>query len=555
MEDFSTKLAWLHQENCLNFIENKVGKEPWTTVYLSRKSDIEKAVFFCALIPDAKIEDVFNNESWDSTIDSGMPGCITYGDKDSETKYFRFGDDDDIEPLVLCRDFHGIKHSYQEVSEEFRLFHNLFYDSKNNKYVKIDEDGNEEDIIILGDKEVKIKLKEIKQFIAVKEMHLAFYFDIIRYSNETLEELELNEFTELQKKEKMLYRISIGKCDSLTSDGHKSFSLIIGKKLIAGVSKDNSGIYPYEKQKKYTDFIIRVDENGENVTYNCHPKKLLNSFGANPDAPHYLTPVFFRREVLNKYYTNPEKFSVEDSYLRCSGLWDLRMDNNHEKYVMVFLGDLGQDLSYNEQLYWKNFNIAPDGVRISSVAWKRGFLVEFAEPEKADLLFKYRFELFQSRWIKKFGWPLFIPLATEDQHNYKALRIPLTNDQAEFDSQVLGLAKVFIDSLNDKRLQKVIITKVKDEKSISKFERFLAFKDLTDFQEHIKFMRNLWDLRDGVGHRKGKKFKKIAVVFQLYERDLMVVFEDILINAIILLQYLEERLLINDECKLNLSEN
>lgn len=556
MEVLKTKLAWLNQEDCLDFIEDKVGKEPWITVYLSHKSDFEDIGFFCALIPNSKIEDVLNNYSWDLMIGSGMPGCITYGGKDSETKYFRFGNDDGIEPLVLCRDFYGIKPSYQEVSEEFCRFHNLFYDSKNNKYLKFDDDGNEEDIILLGDKEVKIKLKEIKQFIAFKEMHLAVYFDIIRYSNETLEELGIDEKHEIPKKEKMLYHLSIAKCDDSMIDSNKTISLLIGKKLIEGVSKVESGIWPYEKQKEHTDFIIGVDENGENITYICDPNKLANYFGANPEAPHYLTPIFFRREVLNKYFANPEKFSVGDGHLRCSGLWVLRMDNNHEKYVMVFLGDLGQDLSSKEQLYWKNFNIAPDGDKISKVAWKRGFLAEFADPEKADLLFKYKFELFQTKWIKEFGWPLFKPLTTEDQHYYIALRIPLSNDQAEFDQQVLALAKVFIDSLNEECLKKFIPLKGKDEKGISKFEMFLTVEGLTDFQQHIKFLRDFYDLRSsGVGHRKGKKYEKIAPTFQLKEKDLIVVFEDILKKAIMVLQYLEEHLLTNNQCNLKIPGN
>ena len=554
MDDLKTKLAWLYQYDCLDFIEKKIDKGPWITVYLSRRSEFEEVLFFCALIPNFRIEDALNNNSWDLMIGSGMPGCVTYSHRDSETKYFRFGDDDGIEPLVLCRDFHGIKPSYTEILEEFRLFHNLYYDSKNNKYLKIDEDGNEEDIILIDDKEVKIKLKEIKQFIAFKEMHLAIYFDIIRYSNETLEELGIIETHETQKKEKMLHHLYVEKWDYSMTDSRKTLSMLNGKKLIAGVSKDKSGIWPYEKQKEYADFIIGVDENGENITYSCNLKSLANYFGANPGAPHYLTPVIFRREVLNKYYANPEKFSIGDGYLRCSGLWNLRMDNNHEKYVMVFLGDLGQDLSFKEQLYWKNFNIAPDGVRISNVAWKRGFQAEFADPEKADLLFKYKFELFQSNWIKKFGWPLFKPLAAEDQHYYRALRIPLTNDQAEFDQQVLALAKVFIDSLNEESLRKFIPAKEKDEKGISKFETFLTVQGLTDFQQHIKFMRDFYDLRSsGVGHRKGKKFEKIAATFQLAERDLIVVFEDILKKMTMLLQYLEERLLRNDEYNQNTS--
>ncbi|MEZ5431153.1 MAG: hypothetical protein R3F31_08240 [Verrucomicrobiales bacterium] len=36
-----------------------------------------------------------------------------------------------------------------------------------------------------------------------------------------------------------------------------------------------------------------------------YPGALANYFGANPDALNFLTPVFFRPEVLAKYYADP----------------------------------------------------------------------------------------------------------------------------------------------------------------------------------------------------------------------------------------------------------
>lgn len=60
------------------------------------------------------------------------------------------------------------------------------------------------------------------------------------------------------------------------------------------------------------------------------------------------------------------------------------------------------------------------------------------------------FESFQQRWQEVFGWQLFLPLADEDLHFYTALRVPLTDDQAEFDSQILALTKVLVDSINEK---------------------------------------------------------------------------------------------------------
>ncbi|MEK7447867.1 MAG: hypothetical protein AAB019_00115, partial [Planctomycetota bacterium] len=445
------------------------------------------------------------------------------------------------ELLILARNFHDVKPSYLEVAEEFRLFHNLFYDIKSGKCIKIDDNGDEEDVIIIKDGVAKIKLKQIRQFLAIKEMHLAIYFDIVRHSSYTLEELGLKEGIYPTKNDKLLYTLFVCK-DSISN--HKAFSRLLGKRLIDGVSKEETDFWSYneEKKKQYADFIIGTDANGGNIIHTSDPQKLSNYFGANPGSPHYLTPVFFSRDVLAKYYSNPEKFSVSDGFLSCAGLWGVRIDNNHDKHIIVFLGDLGRDLHYKEQLYWKSFNIPPDGT-ISGVNWKRGFLAQPTNPEKQDLLFKYLFDSFQPKWQKKFGWFLFKYLSPGDSYLYRTLRIPLNNDQNEFDNQVLTLNKIIIDSLNEEEIEKNLVSKPSMSKGISKFELFLKTKNVANFESHIKFMRNLNGLRSGVGHRKGEDYDRAAKYFDLEIKELIIVFDDILKAAIVLLEYLNEQFL------------
>jgi hypothetical protein len=58
---------------------------------------------------------------------------------------------------------------------------------------------------------------------------------------------------------------------------------------------------------------------------------------------------------------------------------------------------------------------------------------------------------------------------------------------------VLALAKVMIDSLNEREIEKYLPDKRPDEKGISKFDRFLETLGLADYKPYIVFMRNLWD--------------------------------------------------------------
>src|SRR5207248_6007843 len=135
------------------------------------------------------------------------------------------------------------------------------------------------------------------------------------------------------------------------------FSRLVGKRLLSPPPIDHCGLWPYEASQQYETFAIGVDEMGRPVEYSANPDGLANYFGANPQAPQYVTPVTFRKDVLEKYYRSPSKYSVEDGYLRRGGFWGIRIDNENPEQVIVMLGDVGRDLPFAEQKYWKSFNL------------------------------------------------------------------------------------------------------------------------------------------------------------------------------------------------------
>jgi len=291
----------------------------------------------------------------------------------------------------------------------------------------------------------------------------------------------------------------------------KPFSRLLGKKVILPPPVSSSGIWPYEAEKrgKYAEFIIDVSEDGMPVFHSCDPGRLANYFGANEAAPHYLTPVWFKREVLVKYYNDP-KFSVEDGYLRCGSLWGLRMDNNPSDHVVAYLGDLGRDLDHEEQIYWKLFNVTPGGRQPSETNFQRAFLAKFADPSAPDLLFKQSYTQLIEAWTRKFGWPIFRPLHQADAHILRQFHLPITESVGEFEVQLLWLVKLLIDSLNEAELTRVGSTVGPDEKGISKFKRHLEEEKYPYVERDIRLLRNLQELRSsGAAHAKGRNFDKI----------------------------------------------
>lgn len=534
----------LSQKKMLDSILHEPKPIEMLTVYFSDYgSGDHNYGIYCALVPMEQKADILSNYAWDLSIGSGLPGSCVYYDEGIDTpEYHRFGSDSGVEPLVICRDFNGIKNDYKEISEEFRLFHNLYYEPTNNRYIKIDDDGNESTVIEINSNNIQIRAKELKQFLAIKEMFLSIQFDCREHSLLSEEELSL-EGCELSE-ETDFYIWSLAYGDSHGIGEHQAFSRLLGKKLIKPVPKSKSGLYGFTKEepKKFVDFIIDTDEVGDDVSHTSNPDFLANFFGANPGAPNYLTPVHFKKDVLDKYYGKPSKYSVSDSNLSCASLWGLQIDNHHDGKVCVWLGDLGRDLPYEEQLYWRSYNVSPSG-GVSETYFKRQIMAQFTDSDRIEHVFKSKYSELQRVSIEHLGWNLLLPLSDEDIHHFECLRIPSTNEQRDFDDLVLGLTKVLIDSLNEKQLNKLIKKEQRGDikGGISRLEIALKNNYIEEYENHIEFLRKLQNLRSSSSaHRKGSNYKKISIELEIGSKDLISVFEGILTKSVNLLDFFIE---------------
>jgi hypothetical protein len=95
----------IRQEALRDCIEGQLGKEDWVTVYESTDIDSNRPTFFSYLFPEDKHAEVLKTADWEKHIGDGLPGIITYYQEGKEESlYFRYGDDDGFEPLVIYRE-------------------------------------------------------------------------------------------------------------------------------------------------------------------------------------------------------------------------------------------------------------------------------------------------------------------------------------------------------------------------------------------------------------------------------------------------------------------
>lgn len=522
----------LLQTETLRDFQREFRPQDLIDVYRMGKQFVEVS---CALLPENQLEETHSSNSWYIHQLEWGPEVKYSRACGSHLEYLRFGNYEGIEPLVISRSFHEIRPSHVEICEDFRLFHNLYHDRKNDCYIKIDDSGNEDRIVVIEPKKVKIRFKELRQYLTVKNMYLAIQFDRDVWSNNALGELGLTEGLICKNRdESSWWKISCG--DAITSDpSNRSFSRFLGIRLFPPLEPSKSGIPGVAEGTKdeHVDFIVGFDVNGNAIGKSGAPSAMVGRPG------DYLIPVSFRRTVLDKYHEYPTKFKISNGAVWCGSLWGLRIDDHHDHQVTVLLGDLGL-LPYEEQLHWRAHNfVSEEGY--SEEYYQSQIEAEFVTSDRPEHVFHALYFELADVCDNLLGWRLILPLRKEDEYHLQNIRVPATSEQRGFDELILSLTKTLIDSLNESRLRKLIPECERESivGSISWLEAALSACGVRDAREHIAFLRNLQDLRSaGAAHRKGRKYRKIAAKFGVGEKDLRLVFTGILRESVLLLKYL-----------------
>lgn len=511
----------------------------------------------CALVSDEKLLDTLSRYEWD--LRKGSNGVSEVW---SNGKWSISHDGIDVlEPFVLYRSAKYDIENYVELSQDFRVLFNMhdrYVSPTERDYVVDNENGDWEKVAEIKGVKARIKLSILRKYLAMRKMNLLIFFDEMRYSQQSFQELGLTPVTnQIEKDTDYIYNYSsLLNCHA---GGNKSGGWIMGKCVLRYREKDYNRDFFDQDDKQYAEFIYDYDDEGEPKLHSCKKDTLSNYFVANGDNPLEMTPIFFKKEVLDKYYTNPNKYTVGDGSVGCEGSWSMYVDNDHRDYVMVPLVYLGS-LEYSEQLYWKGYNIPFEKeMGFSKTAYTRWIEGNFCNPMFPDLHFKYRFNQFNNKWEKQFGWPLFLPLIAEDEHRYKTLHCLTTkNNHSDFDEQILSMTKLVIDSLNQKCLQsetndsnsdvesflkqKGISSSAELKAGIDKFQAFLLSKGMK-CPDMIDFLRKVQSLRsNSVAHRKSNKRKDLAKLYEYFKMDELSeqqVLEDVFVKMVITLNTLD----------------
>ena len=528
----------LAQKHNLEEMQRELRLTDMITVFqIDRDNLYHERSIYSALIPDNQIEEALSDSDWDLDIGYGLP-CEVSG----ETKYLRYGVENGVEPLVIhVGGYHPLE-PWVEISEEFRLFHYLYHrDGKTDKYFRIDEGKEEVVVATVKPNHVQIRLREILQWLLLKDMSLSIQFRCWERSEHSLEELgfDLTELRCIQSEaweilhrdELTCWRHSYGDLRGIGIGDYQTDSRLDVKRIIKPV--------PISHERQYVEFI--VNDHGDK--YTCDLDKLGGYPGEKSDLAWKLTRVHFHKQVLDKYYNEPSKYTVEDSIVSCRLWGSIRIDNHHLDKVCVFLDDLGH-LPYTEQLHWRSYNIPPEG-GVSETFYRRMVKGEWASSDQPDILFKQSYEQLQKACDEYLGWQLLKPLSSGDEYRLRRLRIPTVDEESHFKDSILDIANILIERLNEELLETLIpVSKREDiKRGINRLEYVLDSLKVEGVEKHIIFLRCLWDLRNtrGGSHPEfleDSRYKRASMHFDLENLDRQEAFAKILEEGVEFLDFL-----------------
>ena len=480
---------------------------------------------FSCLVNDNLATKSMTYDTWD--ISHSKAGPLINEQLDGTfISYSRYSNDE-VEPIVMYLEKEGRWDEEAFLAEEFVMYFKLHKEAKGkNEYVyyQVDECGDDVEVARVAGINLEVKLKYVKEYIAVKKLNLLVFTDEVINDTKSIDELGGNKIPWTTIKDSdFIFSYALQESAGYGL-GYKSCAVFRGKCMMRYNDKDIQHLWKL-RDSGYESFIVGSDEDGNEVFISCDENRMPNLFTRQGDEPYSLSPVFFKRDVLSKYFQAVDKYSVHDGYLSGPS-WVIQIDNDRsDDYVVAALVDLGR-MPHREQLHWKNFNVLPPRNGFYSITtFSRWFDAIPTNCSVApDLVFKQLYIQVNDKWRTKYGWSLFKELAADDQYHFETLHLMgQENDQKEFDGLIQSITKLLIDSLNEKQLVKAIDSTKPDvlrflsernikelkpsyiQGGITKFECFLISEGLLD-SNVVKLLRKVQDLRSStVAHRKSTK--------------------------------------------------
>lgn len=415
----------------------------------------------CVLVEQDAVEQALEQDTWIGR-DIGRAGIVTsWSDGGPNEESFEdglAGTDRGVAVEFFCqvREHHWLVTPSVEISLPFVWYWDARQTGDN--WVYFDAAGRDQDLIRTSVQEdswrVEVRAFELRQYLAVRKKSLVLQHDHVIKREHTDFERADEEF-----RSEWCYFTWYGLHDTIVGP-RPAFSRLLGQYAIKPLRGPRVPAWQERSDKgDYPEFQYDVDpQTGRAIRHTCDPNQ-LGTYYDSPDVPprpHYLTPAYFKREVLSRYTSEPSRYTVSATRLSCLDLWGLAISTNTASLVEVYLGDLGRDLPAGEWPHWQAHNVAPAG-SMAEDRFRRDFLNQpAAAHDPVGDLRRARSET-QELARGLLGSGLWKQLQRRQRREFDNLHSPTSGDFSALDGALLTLTKGLIDAVEPAVLRAYLV--------------------------------------------------------------------------------------------------
>jgi hypothetical protein len=512
-EDFAT---WIQAGAHVDFLRRNARSEE-LVIYGSG----EYSFVYAAVLPNDRFSFVTQDDllGWSGTPYTSIASYVYGGGRhdvwvERHTNSTWSGALEGAIHLVFGRTFEGWSGSdrtYFEVNQEYTHLTGIHWRPEHRAYCRFDENGDLQQAVSVTMTARSDNTKDVwcvsfawaplEEYLAATKSTLIrrFDFTLLRRNNFTMWPEGPDGF--IREGDQLFYRQKVDPGVAAYTTG---VQIIAPRRPYRAIFDD---LRDGRKERKYVEFIAHDWRNKRIAKISTDPKATTNYFDAHGNSlPFELSPAFFRPEVILKYKTDKDKYTVGERDIRCRAAWRLQAyDVNEAGQVFAYICYL-RNLPYAEQVHWRSYNEAPKA-GISERALANDFKGEFRifkDPLREVLSILRSWQNTNVPW-----WTL------RDNRLFEQVSTPLTASRDEWAEAFMDLAKLVVEGFEvtaiRARLKKSGTAYEQKEQSIALLERLInEGAELTE-KKQLSGLRTVQLIRSKAkGHASGREVEKLV---------------------------------------------
>ena len=510
-DDPSAYSEWVRGEGALNLLRENAREDELLVHNLSNYLFVETVVVSDESLSAIGLEDLLDWSIVPESLSAGYVWRLNSNDVwvDRGVDINKALASNDTKLLVYSRRFGGFigeDRAYLEVLQEYSHLTDIHWRPEQRAYCRYDKLGEMQHIVSITRSEdsdvvslASFRREQLDQYLAATHSVLIRMFDSTMFRISEFEHWS-DKPEEIFKSDEFIYRQRL-------EDGKQGY--VRGVQIIRPEGRKEDILAPIrslsnqDDMSEHCEFIAQDLRNKRITRISTHPSATTNYFQAEGNSlPFEISPVFFKPEVLLRYKSDREKYTVDEESLiiSCRGGWSLRtFDFNEAGQVHTYIRYLGE-LPHEEQIYWLGFNEEPKA-GISERAMARDFMGDFS--------YDYIDPLGRVRGILREWWASSLPWwQLREGGLFLQVNVPRTDSKLEWGQAFSDLAKLVIEGFQVRelrgRLNDMGTTFAIEERSIKLLERILSSLEVINDDQKLEGLRTVQAIRSQVGaHASG----------------------------------------------------